>query len=63
MRSDVTGNGSVDPLDALTLINAINSRGAGPVPSPPVFLGHLDPNADGVVDALDVLMVINQLNR
>ncbi len=59
---DVTGNGIVDPLDVLVIINAINSIGLGPVPTPPQFLGHLDTNANGLVDPLDVLMVINYLN-
>ena len=60
---DVNGNGQVDPLDVLVIINSINSNGVGPIPSLPVFLGHLDTNADGRVDPLDVLIVINQLNR
>jgi hypothetical protein len=60
---DITGDGTVDPLDVLTIINALNDRGGGPVLTPPQFLGHLDANANGVVDPLDVLMVINFLNR
>ncbi len=60
---DATGNGTVDPLDVLTIINAINSIGVGPVPMPPHFLGYLDTNANGQIDPLDVLMVINYLNR
>ncbi len=60
---DVTGNGPVDPLDVLVIINAINSIGVGPIPALPVFLGHLDTNANGMVDPLDVLIVINYLNR
>ena len=60
---DVTGNGQVEPLDVLVIINAINSIGVGPIPALPVFLGHLDTNANGMVDPLDVLIVINFLNR
>ena len=52
---DATGNGTVDPLDVLTIINAI---GDGPVPMPPHFLGYLDTNANGQIDPLDVLAVI-----
>ena len=59
---DVTGDGMVDPLDVLVIINAINSIGVGPVPSPPQFLGHLDTNGNGLVDPLDVLIVINFIN-
>lgn len=59
---DVSGNGTVDPLDVLVVINAINSIGFGPVPAPPQFLGHLDVNANGLIDPLDALIVINFLN-
>jgi Dockerin type I domain/Matrixin len=59
---DVTGNGSVDPLDVLVIVNAINSIGFGPVPTPPQFLGYLDVNANGLIDPLDALVVINYLN-
>lgn len=59
---DVSGNGLVDPLDALSVINALNSMGVGPVPTPPNFLGHLDTNSNGLVDPLDALLVINYLN-
>jgi hypothetical protein len=60
---DVNGNGQVEPLDVLVIINAINSSGVGPIPALPVFLGHLDTNANGTVDPLDVLIVINYLNQ
>lgn len=60
---DVNGDSSVDPLDVLIIINAINLYGIGPVPPPPQFVGYLDANANGAVEPLDVLMVINQLNR
>lgn len=59
---DVNGNGLVEPLDVLVVINAINSIGFGPVPPPPQFLSYLDANANGLLDPLDVLKVINHLN-
>ncbi len=43
---DVSGNGQVDPLNVLIIINAINTLGAGALPTPPMFLGHLDTNAN-----------------
>ncbi len=58
---DVSGEGAVSPLDALLIINYLNSTGPGPVPvgsSPP----YLDVNADGFVTAIDALLVINRLN-
>jgi hypothetical protein len=60
---DTNGNGVVDPLDVLLIINTINQNGIGPVPLPPVFVGYLDSNANGSVDPLDALLVINELNR
>ncbi len=59
---DVDGDGSVGPLDVLLVIDVINSRGIGPVPTPPEFLGYLDTNANGDIEPLDVLLVINYLN-
>ncbi len=59
---DVTGNGSIEPLDVLVIVNAINSIGIGPVPTPPQFLGYLDVNGNGLIDPLDALIVINYLN-
>jgi hypothetical protein len=59
---DVDGDGLVTPLDVLTLVNTINTRGVGPIPTPPEFLGYLDVNANGQIDPLDVLRVINVLN-
>lgn len=60
---DVSGNGQVDPLDVLIIINAINTLGAGALPTPPLFLGHLDTNANGAIDPLDALIVINYVNQ
>lgn len=60
---DVDADNLVTPLDALAVINALNSQDSEIVEHPPVFRGHLDANANGIVDPLDVLMIINQLNR
>ncbi|MEO8164753.1 MAG: putative Ig domain-containing protein, partial [Betaproteobacteria bacterium] len=61
---DVNHNGSIEPLDALVIINYLNEKGAGRLPdvvTPPEFL--LDTNKDGSVTPLDVLLVINKLNQ
>ncbi len=60
---DVNADGFVSPIDALLLINYLNS-GADPflptagVTPPP----YLDPSGDELVSAQDVLLVINFLN-
>lgn len=64
---DTNGDGSISPLDVLTIINRINQNGAGVE----VGLGEdedsqsndfLDANVDGSVSPLDVLVLINYLN-
>jgi hypothetical protein len=70
--ADVDGDDSLTPLDALILINMLNSRGGGAVSSfvpsavaqrmAPEENSFLDTNNDGFVSPLDVLIVINQLN-
>ena len=59
---DANGDGLVSPLDVLVIVNAINSFGFGPVPTPPKFVGQVDTNANGVLDPLDALYVINFIN-
>jgi hypothetical protein len=61
---DVNGDGRVTPLDALLVINLLNSHPA-PVlvsdpPVPPT--AYHDVNQDGRCTATDVLLVINELN-
>ena len=60
---DANGDGRLDPLDVLVIINYINAKGIGPIPTPPESVGYLDTNASGTIDPLDVLIVINALNR
>jgi hypothetical protein len=65
---DVNGDGEVTPLDALILINYLNSFGPGPLGNfprggsgeGPVWV---DVNGDGIVSPLDILLIINWLNR
>lgn len=66
---DVNGDGKVSPLDALILINHINSSGAGPVGRNTPLGGSgeaqiwVDVNGDGRLSPIDILLIINFLNR
>jgi len=64
---DVSGDGNITPLDALSVINDLNSKGArlltravgsGGNAGPP----YVDVNGDGYATPQDALMVINHLN-
>jgi hypothetical protein len=61
--TDVTGDGNVTPLDALTVINYINAH-AGDLQVPPFDVPppYYDVDGNGFVTAADVLIVINELN-
>lgn len=56
LSGDVTGDGSVTPLDTLTIINYLNT-----VP-PPAYDATLDVNWDGYITAADSLITINIIN-
>lgn len=60
---DVSNDFAVSPLDALLIINDLNSNGSRVVPPPPIQTGYLDASADGFISPLDALLVINYLNR
>jgi Dockerin type I domain/Bacterial Ig domain len=59
---DVDHGGTVTSLDALAIINYLNTFGPGPVGQGDSGLCY-DVNADGFVTALDALLVLNQINR
>ncbi|MEP0059032.1 dockerin type I domain-containing protein [Rhodopirellula bahusiensis] len=59
---DVNGDNDVTALDALTIINYLNTYGPGPVGFGDPGFGY-DVNGDGFVTALDALLVINHLNQ
>lgn len=64
--SDVNNDGMVTPVDALILVNELNSGGGGPLPTEDdgEGPGHLmDVNGDGVLSPMDVLIIINELNN
>ena len=63
---DVNGDGAISPIDALLVINEINSRGARSLPTTPSaandIFGFVDVNGNGSVEAFDVRLVITRLN-
>jgi hypothetical protein len=61
---DVNGNGVITTIDALIIINKLNSTGPEvlPLPPPPEAAFFYDVTGDGRVTALDALRVINHLN-
>lgn len=69
-KYDVNSDGTVSPLDALLIINALNQHGSGKVanmlPSSSQYLPsndvYLDVTGDGIMAPVDVLNVINYLN-
>lgn len=62
---DVNGSGLVSSLDALIIINDLNSGGTRPLTArgPEVVGAKIDVNADRILNAMDALMVINALNE
>lgn len=61
-RSDVDNDGSVSPIDALLIINLLNSGNTSLASTPFTHAPFVDVNGDGSVSPIDALMVINQLN-
>ncbi|MEC8555201.1 MAG: Ig-like domain-containing protein [Planctomycetota bacterium] len=60
---DVNADGFISPIDALLVINFLNTTGAVPVaglPSPPPYR---DVNGDNFITPIDALSVINELNQ
>jgi len=62
---DVNQNGTVEPLDALAIINHLNRHGAGSLElaNQQAIRSHIDTNGDQLASPLDALLVINYLNR
>ncbi len=63
-RFDSNGSGNVSPIDALIIINYLNSgkpRDIAPGSAPSV--GFLDVSPDNIISPRDALLVINELNR
>lgn len=66
IATDSNGDGSTTNIDALLIINEINTRNARALPTTFVpsqdLTSYVDVNGDKNVGPIDVLMVINQLN-
>lgn len=65
VESDVDGDFAITPLDALVVINQLNSAGSGSLANreaPTNRNGLVDVNADNALSPLDALIVINALN-
>ncbi|MBM4090314.1 MAG: tandem-95 repeat protein, partial [Planctomycetes bacterium] len=60
---DVNGDMRIEPLDALLVINDLNTNGPGRLIDPPTGPPFLDVNGDGFVSPIDALLIINYLNR
>lgn len=61
---DVNADAFVSPIDALIIINDLNTLGSRKLASErPGALPFLDPSGDGWISAIDVLIVINFLNQ
>ena len=61
---DVDGDDHVSPIDALQIVNDLNSRGSRQLSNPNTadVPPYLDVNNDGFVSPLDVLIVVNYIN-
>ena len=61
---DVNGDGSVSPVDALLVINGLNTDGPRILPPvDPQRAAFLDSSGDGALSPIDALLVINLLNE
>ncbi len=60
---DTTGDGLVTPRDALTVINHINTQGAGPIDAASEPDWYFDVSGDEFVSAVDALRIIRHLNQ
>jgi hypothetical protein len=59
---DINGDGQVAPLDALIVVNALNSRHVESSSEADAPLLYLDANGDSFLSPLDALGVVNYLN-
>ncbi|MEZ6121383.1 MAG: dockerin type I domain-containing protein [Pirellulaceae bacterium] len=59
---DVNGDSFVSPIDALQVINFLNSQGAQELPATKDQAPFVDTSGDGFVSPIDALLVINFLD-
>ena len=60
---DVNGNASVEPLDALLILNNLARNGSRTLRNPERMTHFIDTNDDGNVTPLDALWVLNEIGR
>ena len=64
--TDIDGDFKISPLDALMVINQINTTGSGSLAgrqAPTTRVGLVDADGDNALSPLDALLVINSINR
>jgi hypothetical protein len=64
--TDVNGDSTITPLDALVVINKLNTQGSGPlsgVEGPKNLNSFVDVDGDNSLSPLDALRVINAINN
>lgn len=65
-RFDVSGDGSISPIDVLMIINALNTPGnktlTTPTTSPSTPFVYFDTSGDNFISPIDALLVINAIN-
>ncbi|WP_145089940.1 dockerin type I domain-containing protein [Rosistilla carotiformis] len=62
-RFDVNDSNSLEPLDALQILNEINRNGSRALTSDDIGARYFDVNGDGLIAPIDVLNVINAIQR
>ncbi len=60
---DVNGNSTLEPLDALLVLNELARNGSRVLRDPGTVTTFVDTNDDGVVTPLDALWVLNEIAR
>jgi large repetitive protein len=65
VAKDVNGDFQISPLDALVVINRLNTQGGGSLigKAPTDGSSYVDVDGDNILSPLDVLSVINSINR
>ncbi|MCC6511062.1 MAG: hypothetical protein IT423_18315 [Pirellulaceae bacterium] len=64
--TDTNDDSHVSPIDALLVINELNTRGSHILPpgqDPDALLPYFDVSADGYVSPIDALIIINEINN
>ncbi|QDS86455.1 hypothetical protein EC9_06170 [Rosistilla ulvae] len=62
-RFDVNANNTIEPLDALQILNEINRNGSRELTTDDIGARYFDVNGDGLIAPVDVLNVINEIQR